>query len=124
MPSTSAATAAAAAPPQQVTQHTSSLQRAQELQREADASNQLFVAGRKCYEKGLYTDSVALFQQALSDQHGGRDSRLGGDIQLWLGLAYQVQNWPVTCMQLRRLQRTPECQLPPKPWRAAKPLCF
>ena len=68
-----------------------SLQRARELQKEADASNLLFVAGRKYYERGNYEDATMLFVQALKEQSGGGDSRLGGDIQLWLGLAYQVR---------------------------------
>ena len=37
-----------------------------------------------------YADSALLFKEALNQQTGGADSRLGGDIQLWLGLAYQV----------------------------------
>ena len=94
------------------------VQRAAQLQKEADESNLLFVAGRRFFEKGeyvapsfrapctvsctvltqfltqlrtsRYADSTMLFKEALDQQKGGASSRLGGDIQLWLGLAYQV----------------------------------
>jgi hypothetical protein len=46
------------------------------------------VAGKRAYEKGQYQDSVRLFEKALNEE--GWMSRLGGDIQLWLALAYQV----------------------------------
>ena len=39
---------------------------------------------------GLYEDAMQLLIQAVKEQRGGGDSRLGGDIQLWLGLAYQA----------------------------------
>ena len=46
------------------------------------------ITGKRAYEKGLYQDSVRLFEKALNEE--GWMSRLGGDIQLWLALAYQV----------------------------------
>jgi hypothetical protein len=48
------------------------------------------VAGKRAYEKGLYQDSVRYFEKALNEE--GWMSRLGGDIQLWLALAYQVRS--------------------------------
>lgn len=47
------------------------------------------VTGKRAYEKGRYQDSVRLFEKALNEE--GWMSRLGGDIQLWLALAYQVR---------------------------------
>jgi hypothetical protein len=43
----------------------------------------------KAYERGEYPQSVALLEQALKDV--GEYSIVGGEVQLWLALAYQVR---------------------------------
>ena len=67
---------------------------------------------------GLYEEATRLFVQAIKEQHGGGDSRLGGDIQLWLGLAYQARLPPPPRMHLgmqppaRRAEPAgPRCQI-------------
>ena len=47
-----------------------------------------FSVGKYCYERGRYEDSVAALEAALAKE--GPFSQLGGDIQMWLALAYQV----------------------------------
>lgn len=42
-------------------------------------------------EKGQYPASVALLEKALREE--GPFSQLGGEIQMWLALAYQVRAW-------------------------------
>ena len=49
----------------------------------------LFALGKKAYEKGQYVASSELLYQALEEADGPY-THLAGDIQLWLGLAYQV----------------------------------
>jgi hypothetical protein len=49
---------------------------------------QEFTLGKLAYEKGQYPDSVQFFTQALDKE--GPFSPLGGEVQLWLALAYQV----------------------------------
>lgn len=49
----------------------------------------LMYAGKLAYERGRYQESVVLFEKALNDE--GWMSRLGGEIQLWLALAYQAR---------------------------------
>ena len=46
---------------------------------------------RASYERGEYPESVAALEQAVQDV--GADTNMGGDAQLWLGLAYQVGGW-------------------------------
>ena len=60
-----------------------------ELQRkEQAAKNKQFALGKLAYGRGLYPESVRLFEIALDKE--GPFSKLGGEIQLWQALAYQV----------------------------------
>lgn len=47
-----------------------------------------FSVGKYCYERGRYEDSVVALELALNKE--GPFSQLGGDIQMWLALAYQA----------------------------------
>ena len=60
-----------------------------ELQRkEQAAKNKQFSLGKLAYGRGLYPESARLFEVALDKE--GPFSKLGGEIQLWQALAYQV----------------------------------
>lgn len=72
--------------------HTSPPQRAAELKAEDAAIKERMARnlelGKRAYECGEYPASVRLLEQAVRDV--GPDTALGGEAQLWLGLAYQV----------------------------------
>ena len=65
------------------------LQRAEELRREKEARAVKFSAGKLAYERGNYPASSLFLEQALDEE--GEFTQLGGEIQLWLALAYQVR---------------------------------
>ena len=65
------------------------MQQADQTREDEEASFELFELGKKAYAKGQYAASSELLYQAL-EATTGPFSRLAGDIQLWLGLAYQV----------------------------------
>lgn len=48
-----------------------------------------FSIGKYAYERGRYQDAVLALEVALNKE--GPFSQLGGDIQMWLALAYQVR---------------------------------
>ena len=64
------------------------MQAAEEERRLKDLNNAKFRQGKSAYSTGQYMASMILFQEAL--QKEGEYSALGGEIQLWLALAYQV----------------------------------
>lgn len=55
---------------------------------EKAARQREFTLGKMAYGKGQYNAAVQLFTQALDKE--GPFSPLGGEVQLWLALAYQV----------------------------------
>ena len=63
-------------------------QEAELQRREQAARNKQFSLGKLAYGKGLYPESARLFELALNKE--GPFSKLGGEIQLWQALAYQV----------------------------------
>ncbi len=65
------------------------LQEAELQRREQAAKSKQFSLGKLAYGKGLYPESARLFEVALDKE--GPFSKLGGEIQLWQALAYQVQ---------------------------------
>ena len=69
-------------------------QRAAELERaEAERpGNMEFEAGKELYGVGRYVEAEEIFMQALD--LSGPYTKLGGEIQLWLALAYQVCTTP------------------------------
>jgi hypothetical protein len=53
------------------------------------ARSRQFTLGKLAYAKGQYPASAQLFEAALNQE--GPFSKLGGEIQLWQALAYQVR---------------------------------
>ena len=51
--------------------------------------NASFEQGKQAYSRGRYTSSVGLFKKALDEE--GPFTGMGGDIQIWLALAYEVK---------------------------------
>jgi tetratricopeptide (TPR) repeat protein len=72
------------------------LSRADELEREKNERNSMFQAGKLYYERGMYKESVKALEQALVAE--GALSPLGGDIQMWLALAYQAVGQEKKCI--------------------------
>ncbi|KAK9807223.1 hypothetical protein WJX73_010665 [Symbiochloris irregularis] len=72
---------------------------AQQVKEEEEFSHELFELGKKAYGRGQYDASSQLLVAAL-DATTGPFSRLAGDIQLWLGLAYQACGRDQECIQL------------------------
>ena len=64
------------------------LQEAAEAKREKELKSLKFTHGKRAYSTGQYAASLVLFQEALEQE--GELSALGGEIQLYLALAYQV----------------------------------
>lgn len=62
--------------------------RAEELRREKAVRAAKFELGKQAYARGQYPASAELLERALDDE--GPFSQLGGEIQLWLALAYQA----------------------------------
>ncbi|CAG9465607.1 unnamed protein product [Pedinophyceae sp. YPF-701] len=72
---------------------------AAQKQREAEApGTQEFVIAQKLYERGRYPEAVKMFERALDES--GPFNRRGGDIQLWLALAYQACGREADCIQV------------------------
>ena len=65
------------------------IQEAELQRREQAAKSKQFSLGKLAYGKGLYPESARLFEVALDKE--GPFSKLGGEIQLWQALAYQVK---------------------------------
>ncbi|CAL8463999.1 g3534 [Coccomyxa elongata] len=65
---------------------------------EKAAKQREFTLGKLAYGKGQYNSSVQLFTQALDKE--GPFSPLGGEIQLWLALAYQATGREQDCIDL------------------------
>ncbi len=53
------------------------------------ARSRHFVLGKYAYERGQYQRAVEALEEALEKE--GPFTQLGGDIQLWLALAYNVR---------------------------------
>eukprot|EP00887_Chlorella_sp_A99_P000247 scaffold13.g247.t1 len=76
-------------------------QRADELQREKEARAVKFKQGKTAYARGQYPASVALLESALNEE--GPLSLLGGEIQLWLALAYQACGREQDCIDTYKI---------------------
>lgn len=63
-------------------------ERAREIEEEKAARSAQFEAGKAMYERGRYSESVTLLEEALRSE--GELSVLGGEMQLWLALGYQA----------------------------------
>lgn len=62
--------------------------RAEELRKEKEARAVKFSQGKIAYERGQYDTAAKLFETALNEE--GPFTQLGGEIQMWLALAYQA----------------------------------
>jgi hypothetical protein len=62
--------------------------RAEELRKEKEARAVKFSQGKVAYERGQYDTAAKLFETALNEE--GPFTQLGGEIQMWLALAYQA----------------------------------
>ena len=62
--------------------------RAEELRKEKEARSFKLTQGKLAYSRGQYDTSVLLLEGALEEE--GALSPLGGEIQMWLALAYQA----------------------------------
>ena len=89
-------------------------QEAEAQRREQAARSKQFSLGKLAYGKGLYPESARLFEVALD--HEGPFSKLGGEIQLWQALAYQVQ---CCCYCLCHLQCPCHAN-----WQQSKKMCI
>ncbi|KAL4857510.1 hypothetical protein ACK3TF_002372 [Chlorella vulgaris] len=80
-------------------------ERAEELRREREARAIQFGRGKLAYERGQYPASVLLLEQALEEE--GPFTQLGGEVQLWLALAYQACGREEDCLSVyRNLEKT------------------
>eukprot|EP00271_Cylindrocystis_brebissonii_P013907 TRINITY_DN3446_c0_g1_i2.p1 TRINITY_DN3446_c0_g1~~TRINITY_DN3446_c0_g1_i2.p1 ORF type:complete len:337 (-),score=42.22 TRINITY_DN3446_c0_g1_i2:34-1044(-) len=67
------------------------------------AAEALYARGQRAYGSGVYNKAVELFEAALEKSSQG--SSLGGEIQLWLALAYDANGRRAECLALyRRLE--------------------
>ena len=71
------------------------MQQAAKLEAEKAERYREFTLGKYAYGRGQYQSSTQLFTAALDRE--GPFSPMGGEIQLWLALAYQVQPQSVLC---------------------------
>ncbi|CAM6102825.1 unnamed protein product [Calypogeia fissa] len=63
----------------------------------------MFSMGQRAYGRGVYDKSVELLEAALTNVPGS--SHLGGDIQIWLAMAYEAHNRHGDCISLyKRLE--------------------
>ena len=65
------------------------MQEKERAAREEKARSRHFVIGKYAYERGRYQQAVEALETALDRE--GPFTQLGGDIQLWLALAYNVR---------------------------------
>lgn len=68
----------------------------EEEQASREARSGLFNLGKTAYTRGRYAQSVTLFEEASEAE--GRMSALGGDILMWLALAYQATGDDARCV--------------------------
>ncbi|MEW5306147.1 MAG: hypothetical protein WDW36_008634 [Sanguina aurantia] len=79
--------------------------RGQEIQREEEAAKELksrnFVLGKREYGRGEYPEAVRYLTTAVED--AGKDTALGGEVQLWLALSYQAVGRDKEAVRLYRV---------------------
>lgn len=79
-------------------------ERAEQLKKEKEELNLKFKQGKLAYARGQYPASVVLLEIALDEE--GPFSQLGGEVQLWLALAYQACGREEDCIQLYKTVET------------------
>jgi RNA exonuclease 1 len=69
------------------------------------SGSEAFVGAQFLYERGRYDEAVVAFEAALKES--GEATQLGGDIALWLALAYDASGKREACLALyKRLEDT------------------
>ncbi|KAK9868392.1 hypothetical protein WJX84_006718 [Apatococcus fuscideae] len=63
--------------------------------------NASFEQGKQAYSRGRYTSSVGLFKKALDEE--GPFTGMGGDIQIWLALAYEACGQSKDCIDVYKM---------------------
>ncbi|CAI5465942.1 unnamed protein product [Closterium sp. Yama58-4] len=74
--------------------------RAQEQAEKRREAAELFAFGQQAYGRGVYDKSVAILEQALGNVEF--TSKLAGEIQLWLAMAYDANGQRPECLALYR----------------------
>eukprot|EP00252_Welwitschia_mirabilis_P007837 TRINITY_DN19557_c0_g1_i1.p1 TRINITY_DN19557_c0_g1~~TRINITY_DN19557_c0_g1_i1.p1 ORF type:complete len:321 (+),score=62.05 TRINITY_DN19557_c0_g1_i1:145-1107(+) len=72
--------------------------RAKEQAERRKTAGIMFLSGQRAYGKGMYRKSVELLENAL--QNVSESSLFGGEIQIWLAMAYDAQNRHSDCIAL------------------------
>lgn len=79
--------------------------RAKEQAKKRKAADVMFQLGQQAYGKGMYSKSVELLEGALTNV--SKLSLFGGEIQLWLAMAYDAHNRHGDCIALyKSLEKT------------------
>ncbi|KAG6557380.1 hypothetical protein Mapa_001310 [Marchantia paleacea] len=85
--------------------------RAREQAEQRKTAEKMYQLGQTAYARGMYDKSVELFEAALTNVQG--TTNLGGEIQIWLAMAYDANNRHDDCIALyKRLEaRHPNKQI-------------
>ncbi|KAH9290707.1 hypothetical protein KI387_034824 [Taxus chinensis] len=75
--------------------------RAKELAEKRKTAEVMFQMGQRAYGKGMYNKAVELLEGALSNVP--KVSLVGGEIQLWLAMAYEAHNRHGDCIALYKI---------------------
>ncbi|MCO5577007.1 hypothetical protein L7F22_030829 [Adiantum nelumboides] len=68
-------------------------------------AEQMFQLGQRAYGRGMYDKAVELFEGALTNIPGS--SHLGGEVQVWLAMAYEADGKHARCIALyKTLEKT------------------
>ncbi len=70
--------------------HIGALQYQELVNQQKALRNVSFEKGKYAYSRGVYTSAVTFFKQALDEE--GPFTAMGGDIKMWLALAYEVRH--------------------------------
>eukprot|EP01023_Acetabularia_acetabulum_P030721 TRINITY_DN2892_c0_g2_i1.p2 TRINITY_DN2892_c0_g2~~TRINITY_DN2892_c0_g2_i1.p2 ORF type:complete len:278 (-),score=29.70 TRINITY_DN2892_c0_g2_i1:477-1310(-) len=73
-------------------------ERAQQLEEQQKRERPEYETGIKAYGRGRYKQSLQLFKMALDRE--GPFTKLGGEIQMWLALAYQAIGDEQECLEI------------------------
>lgn len=77
--------------------------KARELAERRKEVEALFAVGQRAYGKGVYDKSVEILEEASAKC--AKSSQLGGEIQIWLAMAYDANNRHADCISLyKRLE--------------------
>ncbi|KAL3692551.1 hypothetical protein R1sor_006202 [Riccia sorocarpa] len=87
------------------------MKRAREQAEKRKTAEKMYQLGQTAYARGMYDKSVELFENALINVQSS--TNLGGEIQIWLAMAYDANNRHGDCIALyKRLEaRHPNRQI-------------